>query len=136
MDGGYGYCNALEAISLAIKSQWTTGGNRIRHIIVVLSNSLARQLGGNQRLLSAYPSNVPKTFEGLNRWWDGTDFTFDGSFQSRSLRLIGFISPQEPLWRDTMCSWYRFWPAYSQRDGTDLEEVDHRSVVDMIFGDF
>ena len=42
--GGNGPENALEAIALALKSEWTTSGAKRRHVIFVFSDALALSL--------------------------------------------------------------------------------------------
>ena len=132
---GYGYCNALEAIALALQSKWTTLEGYRRYTILVFSNGQVRPLGGNQRLISTYPPNMPKSLCELGAWWEGTEQSLDSTFQSKSSRIICFVSPQDQTWQD-MCSWYQYWPAYSQKCGTDLEDVEIQSAIDLIVGDF
>ena len=56
--GGDGPENALEAIALALKSDWTTGGSKRRHAILVFSDAPALRLGERSGS-SSYPSGLP-----------------------------------------------------------------------------
>jgi len=112
--GGYGFCNALEAIALAIKSDWTTGGTRRRHMIVTISNGKVRPLGGNQRLLPNYPSDIPDSLPQLGAWVHGYDHTFNTTYQPNVAKLVAFVPNAEP-WVELQ-AWNSYWPAFWNKD--------------------
>lgn len=102
--GGDEHRNALEAIALAMKSDWTTEGRRRRHIILVFSDSLALQLGERVGCPN-YPTDLPKDIAQLEAWWEGRDQSFDGTYNARSGRLLLFVPDAEP-WTG-LASWGR-----------------------------
>ena len=116
--------NALEAIALALKSDWTTGGARCRHVIAVFSNAPALPLG-ERAGCPKYPSDLPKTFEELFAMWEGINESGVGSYQCRAGRLIAFV-PEDESWRQLEV-WNRFCPVY-MAEGT-FEELDWDFVL-------
>lgn len=130
--GGDGPENALEAIALALKSDWTTGGSKRRHAIVVFSDAPALALG-ERRDCPNYPKNIPENLAQLGAWWEGTDQTLCSTYQPRSGRLIAFVPNAEP-WT-VLQAWNRYWPAFSAA-GTGLSDVDIQSAMDLLVGSF
>ena len=112
--GGDGPKNALEAIALALKSDWTTGGDRRRHVILLFSDASALPLGECTSIKS-YPEGMPADFAQLGAWWEGVDPSFNGTYQAKAGRLIVFAPNTEP-WNE-MCCWNRYWPAFSPVGG-------------------
>ena len=130
--GGDGPENALEAIALALKSDWTTGGSNRRHAILVFSDAPALPLGA--RAGSAlYPSGMPASLAELGAWWAGTDQSLGGTYQPQAGRLVAFVPNAEP-WTDLQ-AWNRYWPAFSNA-GAGLEEVDTQNAIDLLTSSF
>lgn len=124
--------NALEAIALALKSNWTIEGAKRRHMIVVFSDASALPLG-ERKDCPNYPPNLPNSLEQLGAWWEGTDQTLSSTYQPKAGRLIAFVPNAEP-WT-LMQAWDRYWPAFISA-GTGLREVDIQSVIDLLVGSF
>ena len=132
--GGGGSENALEAIALALKSDWTTGGRRRRHVILVLSDAAALPLKAEGRVDSPnYPSGMPDDIAQLAAWWEGTDQTLGSAYLPKAGRLVAFVPKCEPWIK--MQSWNRYWPAFSKA-GEGLGDVDIQSIVDLMVGSF
>ena len=130
--GGDAPENALEAIALALKSDWTTGGSKRRHAILVFSDAPALPLGARADSPS-YPAGMPKDIAQLGAWWECTDQTLGSTYQAKAGRLIAFVPNAEP-WTD-ISAWNRYWPAFSPA-GTGLEDVDIQSAIDLMVGSF
>ena len=128
--GGDGPENALEAIALALKSDWTTGGTKRRHAVLVFSDAPALDLGARASA-GSYPSGMPKDLAQLGAWWEGTDQELGSTYQPNAGRLVAFVPNANP-WCDLQ-AWNRFWPAFSNA-GTGLEEVDIQAVIDLLVG--
>jgi hypothetical protein len=124
--------NALEAIALAIKSNWTTAGSNRRHAVLVFSDAPALPLG--ERADSPnYPSGMPTSMAQLGAWWEGTDQMFSGTYQRRAGRLVAFVPAVSP-WTE-LKAWNRYWPAYSDA-GTGLKDIDIQQVIALLVGSF
>src|SRR5262249_16170778 len=60
--------NSLEALALAIKSDWSTGGDKRRHVIALWTDAPAHKLErfseekSKGQTLSHYPADLPSTF--------------------------------------------------------------------------
>ncbi|MBR6380827.1 MAG: VWA domain-containing protein [Lachnospiraceae bacterium] len=124
--------NALEAIALALKSDWTTGGSKRRHAILVFSDAPALPLGERAGCAN-YPTDMPADIATLGSWWEGTDQTLSSTYQAKAGRLVAFVPNAEP-WTE-MQAWNRYWPAFSPA-GTGLADVDIQSAIDLMVGSF
>lgn len=124
--------NALEAIALALKSKWTTGGSKRRHAILVFSDAPALPLGERADCPN-YPRNLPKSLAGLGSWWEGMDQSMDSTYQARFGRLVAFV-PKVAPWTELQ-AWNRYWPAFSPA-GKGLSDVDIQSAIDLLVGSF
>jgi len=132
MGGGDIPENALEALALALKSNWTTGGSKRRHAVLVFSDAPALALG-ERASQPGYPAGMPKNLGELGAWWEGTDQTLGSTYQPNAGRLVAFVPNAEP-WTDLQ-TWNRYWPAYSTA-GTGLSELDIQSAIDLLVGSF
>ena len=124
--------NALEALALAIKSDWTTKGLRKRHAIVIFSDAPALELG-KRKDMPGYPKGIPEKMSELSEWWEGTNQYFRGNYLPEAGRLLAFVPEMSP-WND-MITWDRYWPAFSQA-GDGCNNVDIQNVIDVMVGSF
>lgn len=123
--------NALEAIALALKSRWTTGGAKRRHAVLVFSDAPALALSERADCPN-YPTNLPKDLAQLGAWWEGTE-QFDSTYQPKYGRLVAFV-PKVTPWVELQ-AWNRYWPAFSPA-GKGLSDVDIQSAIDLLVGSF
>ncbi len=79
--------NSLEALSLAMDSEWNTENDRRRQIIVLVTDSTPHPLGECADC-PAYPDNMPKDLDELREKWDSL---------GRRKRLYLF-APNEKEW--------------------------------------
>ena len=112
--------NAFEAIALALKSDWTMGGDMRRHVILVFSDAPALALG-ERASSSQYPSGMPADLAQLQKWWEGTDQTFSSTYQKKAGRMVAFVPNVEPWGK--LESWSRYLAIYSAA-GTGLADLD------------
>ena len=124
--------NALEAIALALKSDWTTSGAKRRHAIPVFTDAPALALG-ERKDSPNYPSAMPENLAQLGAWWEGTDQTLSSTYQPKAGRLVAFVPNAEPWTELQVCN--RYWPAFSKA-GTGLSDVDIQSAIDLLVGSF
>ena len=130
MGGGDAPENALEAISYALKSDWTTGGVRRRHVIAVFTDAPTLPLGA--RAGSAqYPVDLPKDLAELSAIWEGTDQTTLGNYQPKAGRLIAFV-PEDESWK-MLETWNRVVPAYTKA-GIGCSDYDMEMILRTITG--
>ena len=130
MGGGDTPENALEALALALKSDWTTGGDKRRHVVLMMTDAPALPLGARADSAS-YPAGMPKDLAQLGAWWEGTDQDFTGTYQASAGRLAVFAPNAEP-WTDIQ-AWNRYWPTFSEA-GTGLKDVDIATTIEILKG--
>ena len=129
--GGDGPENALEAIALALKSDWTrVAGKKKRHAIVVFTDAPALALG-ERAGCPGYPEGMPESLAQLGAWWEGTDQSV--VVDQKAKRLFLFAPNAEP-WTD-LPTWNQVWPTFSAA-GTGLNDVQMQEVVSVMVGSF
>lgn len=129
--GGETSSNALEALALAIKSDWTTKGHRRRYGIMMFSNGGIVPFGAHKDHPD-YPHGMPKDFDSLYNWWEGWDNTFKGTYVPRFAKFIAFVPYMSP-WTDMMI-WNRYWPIFSE-NGVLVSNEIMQSAIDFFRGD-
>ena len=133
--GGNGTSNALEAIAVAMRSDWTTEtlpGIKRRHVILVFTDASAAPLKDASRPWSSkcarvdnpiYPENMPANLEELGHMWEGE---LGGMPNKRSKRIVLFAPNVQP-WNEIV--WNQSWQLYSKPDG--LADVDINILIDI-----
>ncbi len=123
--GGDAPESGLEAVALAIDSQWTTTGDRRRQVIVIWTDSPAQTLSPSV-LPPDIAARVPADFSALTDAWEDEQ----GRMGSSSKRLIVF-APDGPGWSDISGVWENVVHHPSQAGG-GLSEVDYGTIIDSI----
>jgi hypothetical protein len=123
--GGDAPESGLEAIALAMNSQWTTRGDRRRQVVVVWTDQPAVPL--DPAVVPAeLRARVPADFSALTDLWEDTQ----GPLGASSKRLILF-APDGPGWSDISAVWENVVHHPSQAGG-GLSDVDYGTIVDSI----
>lgn len=118
--------NGLEALAMAINSDWTTGGDKRRHVVVVWSDASTHPLGvGNSNTI--YPQNMPSDFDELTDWWEDEQ---SGKMRKSAKRLVIF-APDASAWTEIGMNWTNtiHHPAMA---GAGLEDVDYETILSTI----
>lgn len=123
--GGDAPESGLEAVALAIGSDWTTNGDRRRQVIVVWTDQPAQALGSVE-LPGDLAERVPQNFSDLTDVWENEQ----GPMGSSSKRLILF-APDGPGWSDVSGVWENV-VHHPSHAGGGLSEVDYGTIVDSI----
>ena len=122
--------NALEAMALAMRSDWTTKGFKRRHVILVFTDASAVPLKDAARMKNpAYPENMPETLAQLGEMWANASQELSGMPEERSARLVMF-APNVSPWCD-ITSWNNVWNAFSPA-GTGLNNVDTDMAIQLL----
>ena len=129
--GGETSSNALEALALAIKSDWTTKGHHRRYGIMMFSNGGVVPFGAHKDHPD-YPHGMPKDYDSLYNWWEGWDNTFKGTYVPRFAKFTAFVPYMSP-WTDMMI-WNRYWPIFSE-NGVLVSNEIMQSAIDFFRGD-
>jgi hypothetical protein len=123
--GGDAPESGLEAVSLAINSDWTTRGDRRRQVVVVWTDQPAHPLDPTM-VPAELQARVPGDFSALTDLWEDAQ----GPLGSSSKRLILF-APDGPGWSDISGVWENVVHHPSQAGG-GLSDVDYGTIVDSI----
>lgn len=116
----------LEALSLAIKSDWSSSGDRRRQIIVVWTDASAHPLEANADSKPIdYPTDLPKNFDELTDWWEGQ------TYMSMEAKRIILYAPDSYGWTDIATHWNNC-IHYPSKAGDGLSEVDYQAILDVI----
>ena len=125
--GGEEYGNGLEALAMAINSNWTTGGDKRRHVVVVWSNSSTHPLGvGKSNPI--YPPKMPTDFEELTDWWEDNKF---GNMSMSTKRLVIF-APNTSAWTEIGMNWINT-IHYPSKAGVGIKDEDYETILSIFF---
>ncbi len=121
--GGDGPENSLEALALAIKSDWIKTGAVRRHVILMYTDAPALSLGARKDA-AAYPvGEMPEDLAELRDWWESQDM------EARAKRLILFAPDADP-W-NTMVDWQSAFHIVS-RAGSGCAESDMQTCIRVL----
>ncbi|MFK7910448.1 MAG: VWA domain-containing protein [Akkermansiaceae bacterium] len=84
--------NALEAIGIAMNSDWNYLAPRRRHIICVITDASAHPLEKSRKGAPHYPSDLPKTFGAFAEKWES-------EMDEKARRLVIF-APEAYPWSE------------------------------------
>lgn len=119
--------NGLEALAMAINSDWTTGGDKRRHVVVVWSDASTHPLGLDKCKNEYYPQNMPTDFDELTNWWNDEQ---GEKMNKKAARLIIF-APDASAWTEMGIHWDNT-IHHPAKAGTGLEEVDYDTILASI----
>lgn len=120
--GGDGPENALEALALAMKSDWVKTGAVRRHVIMMYTDAPALKL--QERAGSTgYPAGMPASIAELREWWEGQ------YMENRAKRLLLF-APADTPWSD-MIDWQNTFHTPS-RAGSGCDDTDLRTCIHLL----
>ncbi len=125
--GGSGvYRNGLEALALAMRSDWRIQPHRYRQIIMLWTNGYAYPLDAKITKVPHYPTGMPKNFDAITDEWHEPF----GLMKCKAKRLILF-APECYPWSDisNICDWVIYAPTPA---GDGLLEVDFDMITDRI----
>lgn len=115
--------SGLEALALALNSEWTRGGAKRRHVVVLWTDASAHALEKASGVTGA-PPGIPATFDDLTDFWQGQ------SADLSARRLILFAPEAQP-WTTISEVWEGVvW--VQSRAGSGLDELSHEEIVSTI----
>lgn len=122
--------SGLEALALAIGSQWDREAERRRHVIVLFTDASAHPLGVG-REARHYPADMPDDLDALwDRWGRGRGGS--AVMDPNAKRLLIFAPASDP-WTGIAGSWNNTLHSPSKA-GTGLSGVELDDVVSIIAG--
>jgi hypothetical protein len=122
--------NALEAIALAMASDWVKEGTKKRHIIMIWTDASAHPL---EKALegkpSNYPQGIPETMTELGDWWANRQ---SGKMIHSAKRLIIFAPDTQP-WTEISIAWENT-VFISSSAGQGMDDVDMDVILNTLAG--
>lgn len=118
--------NGLEAVSLAINSEWTSGGDRRRHIIVVWTDASAHPLESSLTKNEFYPEGMPANFNEFYDLWQDPDLSDMGETEKRLLIFAPDVYP----WTDMES--FDLTIHHPAKAGEGLTDYDYQTILRSI----
>ncbi|MGQ0841408.1 vWA domain-containing protein [Actinokineospora sp.] len=122
--------SGLEALALAMGSEWETGLDRRRHVIVLFTDASAHPLGLPRQVRAAtYPRWIPQSMDELFRQWGHAQGS--GALMENSAKRLLLFAPEVSPWEDIADDWNNtlFFPSNA---GEGLEEWEMDEIIDTI----
>lgn len=118
--------SGLEALALAMRSEWATAGSRRRQVIVVWTDASTHPLEKQaDDAPPGYPAEMPKSFDALTDMWEG-----QGHMSGNAKRLI-LYAPDAYAWTDIGNHWENALH-FPSRSGEGLQDVEYNQILDVI----
>lgn len=118
--------NGLEALAMAIRSEWNNMGEKRRQIIVVWTDASTHPLelhpGAKPQ---CYPPDMPADFDQLTDMWEA------GQYISSAAKRLIIYSPDAYAWTDIANYWENT-IHYPSKAGEGLSELDYQTILDAI----
>lgn len=137
MGGGDGPENALEAITLALRSKWTTSGGRFRrHAILLFTDAPALPLLDPERKDAVnYPEGMPANVGELHELFDHGDQEMAPYYSPRHGRLVVFAPESAGDTWSAIKTWDRAW-VVPTKPGGGCEEIELENAIAVLVGSF
>jgi hypothetical protein len=122
--------SALEALAVAIDSEWERGLDRRRHVVVMFTDAAAHPLGdASVRQARSYPKAAPDSIDELFERW-GYPSSEDASMENGAKRLLLFAPDTRP-WNAIAADWNNtiFLPS---KAGFGLEDHEMEEIINAI----
>jgi len=116
--------NGLEALAMALKSDWTKSGTKRRHVIAFWTDASAHPLEKAATAKPAgYPGDMPGSFNELTDLWEGQ------GVDVAAKRLLLFAPDASPWsqvqdWENT--AWF------ASRAGSGLDELSYKEILNAV----
>lgn len=123
--------SGLEALAMAMASDWETGLDRRRHVIVLFTDAPAHQLGDpKQTRAHNYPRTIPSSLDGLFEQWGYGQRGANTLMENSAKRLLLFAPDAYP-WSDIAEDWNNTL-MFPSEAGEGLEEWEMDQIVATI----
>lgn len=120
--------NSLEAIAMAMDSDWTKSGDKRRHIIVVWTDAPAHPLKLEKCINEYYPQNMPENFDELTDWWEDAQC---GKMPDQQAKRLILFAPDTSSWTEIGTNWTNT-IQHTAKAGLGLKEVDYDIILASI----
>ena len=118
--------SGLEALALAMSSEWSKSGNKRRQIIVIWTDAPSHPLEKNaQNKPENYPFDMPKNFSELGSMWEGQ------KYMSHSAKRLILFAPDVSPWTEISDFWTNV-IHHRAKAGNGLSDIDYNTILEVI----
>jgi hypothetical protein len=121
--GGNGGENGLEALALAMQSDWVKTSHKSRHIAVIWTDDNGHPLEHPGKP-DSYPRNIPENFDALTDLWCGKQ-------ANTSPKRIIMYAPDASPWNEISAYWENAFH-YPSQAGNGLADTDYSTILNGI----
>jgi hypothetical protein len=117
--------SALEALAVAMDSDWVHSGDKRRHVVVLWTDASAHRLEdavGQEN--QSYPVGIPRSFGDLTALWEGQQM-------DQAAKRLLIYAPDLYPWPEIQGSWESV-AHVASKAGEGLAEVDYGAVLEAI----
>ncbi len=127
--GGDGPESALEALSIAINSPWTTDADKLRHVVVMWTDAVPHPLekGLTEHTQSPFNHVIASDLNQLTDWWEDRQ---NARIRHDAKRLVIF-APEKGAWLDIADSWENTVYLASQA-GKGLRDFELDQIIEVL----
>jgi len=122
--------SGLEALAIALNSDWAADMGKQRHVVVLLTDATAHRLeDGAGRVPARYADTMPRNLDELTEWWEG--------YRPKRIRLrqlakrLVLFAPEGYPWSDVSLDWNECVHHISKAGG-GLTDHQFPEVVDSL----
>jgi hypothetical protein len=120
--------SGLEAIALALRSDWTHEGERQRHVVVLWTDASAHSIESRVPYRPAAYGDLPASLDELTEMWEsGQGVT---RLRGNARRMVLYAPPEEP-WMGLVEQWYLVMH-YPEKAGQGLADQDYGEILNGI----
>ena len=120
--------DGLEALAYAMKSDWSTGAAKKRHVIVVWSDEGTHDLGYGKKAPN-YPKGMPQDFNELTEWWGSK--RNPGLMDENAKRLLMF-APEKTGWTTIRNNWNNVIHVITDENDLGLSKIEYSEILEAI----
>jgi hypothetical protein len=122
--------SSLEALAIAIHSDWVTQTDKQRHAIVVFTDAPAHRLEhSNGRIPAPFAAIVPSNIDELTEMWEG-DHALPSQLRQSAKRIVLF-APEAYPWTEISLNWYES-IHFPSSAGHGLRDHEYGEIMDML----
>ena len=122
--GGDAPENGLEALALAMRSDWAKTGDRRRQLVVIWTDAPAHPLEREGKP-SSYPKDMPTNLDQLTDMWEGQ------GFMNRSAKRLILYAPDAYAWTDIATHWENTMH-FASKAGDGLADFEYQAILNEI----
>lgn len=115
--------SGLEALAMAIQSDWHKSKYRTRHVIVLYTDANAHPLDFDYSTMEYYPKNMPKSFDELTKMWNKMD---------KDAKRLLLFAPNDNDCDDNWNKISEEWDNVSHQDLNEIISGGYKTSIDAI----